>query len=85
MIQTTIRDKFADCTVLTIAHRLNTVMDNDRIMVMDGGKIVEFDHPYLLIKNENGYLRNLIDQTGTSVSSMLFEVAKQNYYSKKKN
>lgn len=64
---------------MTIAHRLHTVMDNDKILVMDAGNIVEFAHPYELIKNENGHLRNLIDQTGPSTASMLIDVAKQNY------
>ncbi|CAG9794562.1 unnamed protein product [Diatraea saccharalis] len=52
-IQDTIRSKFADSTVLTIAHRLNTVMDYDRVIVMDKGKVVETGHPYeLLTQNQ---------------------------------
>ena len=42
LIQATIREEFSDCTVLTIAHRLNTILDSNRIMVLGEGKIIEF-------------------------------------------
>jgi ATP-binding cassette subfamily C (CFTR/MRP) protein 1/ATP-binding cassette subfamily C (CFTR/MRP) protein 3 len=44
-LQKTLREKFADCTVVTIAHRLNTIADSDYILVMDSGKVGEFDTP----------------------------------------
>lgn len=64
LIQTTIQTQFNDCTVLIIAHRLNTVMDSDRIMVLDAGRVVEFDHPHLLLQKSNGFLRKLLSQSG---------------------
>ena len=51
LIQEVIRDKFKDSTVLTIAHRLNTIMDYDKVLVLDGGRVVEFDKPDVLITN----------------------------------
>nr|CAD7441120.1 unnamed protein product [Timema bartmani] len=71
LIQSTIRRNFSNCTVLTIAHRLNTVMDSDRVMVMDAGTMVEFDHPFLLLKNKNGFLFRMVQQTGSSMRSLL--------------
>ncbi|XP_012434034.5 ATP-binding cassette sub-family C member 3 isoform X1 [Taeniopygia guttata] len=49
LIQMTIRTQFTDCTVLTIAHRLNTIMDYTRVLVLDNGTIAEFDKPANLI------------------------------------
>ena len=45
LIQKTIRTEFKECTVITIAHRLNTIIDSDRIGVMSAGKILEIDSP----------------------------------------
>ncbi|KFO10391.1 Canalicular multispecific organic anion transporter 1, partial [Balearica regulorum gibbericeps] len=52
LIQTTIRSEFVDCTVLTIAHRLHTIMDSNRVMVLQAGRIVEYDSPEELLKKE---------------------------------
>uniref|UniRef100_A0A6I8P7E5 ATP-binding cassette sub-family C member 5 n=1 Tax=Ornithorhynchus anatinus TaxID=9258 RepID=A0A6I8P7E5_ORNAN len=53
LIQETIREAFADCTMLTIAHRLHTVLGSDRIMVLTQGQVVEFDTPSVLLSNDN--------------------------------
>uniref|UniRef100_A0A8C6AVS6 ATP-binding cassette sub-family C member 5 n=1 Tax=Monodon monoceros TaxID=40151 RepID=A0A8C6AVS6_MONMO len=52
LIQETIREAFADCTMLTIAHRLHTVLGSDRIMVLAQGQVVEFDTPSVLLSND---------------------------------
>ncbi|XP_025073873.1 probable multidrug resistance-associated protein lethal(2)03659 [Pogonomyrmex barbatus] len=79
LIQTTIREKFEQCTVLTIAHRLNTVMDSDRILVMDAGSAVEFDHPHLLLEKETGYLKSMVHETGNAMAEALTNIARQSY------
>lgn len=65
LIQEVIRDKFKDSTVLTIAHRLNTVMDYDRVLVLDGGRVVEFDEPEVLIRS-GGVFAELIRNVNES-------------------
>ncbi|XP_061390091.1 ATP-binding cassette sub-family C member 4 [Musca vetustissima] len=79
LIQKTIRTKFSKCTVLTIAHRLHTVMDCDRILVMDAGQAVELGHPFELLQKPGGFLRNLVDHTGLATASALLQAAEENY------
>lgn len=59
LIQDTIRRSFKDCTVITIAHRLNTIMDYDKILVLSSGRVVEFDAPNTLIMKDGGYFAQL--------------------------
>lgn len=48
-IQKTLREEFSDATCLTVAHRINTIIDCDKVLVMDDGKVAEFDHPSKLL------------------------------------
>ena len=67
LIQRTLRTAFANCTIITIAHRLQTVMDYDRIVVMAGGKIVECDTPERLLANPRSHFAMLYQQSQRSV------------------
>uniref|UniRef100_A0A8D8Y1X0 Probable multidrug resistance-associated protein lethal(2)03659 n=3 Tax=Cacopsylla melanoneura TaxID=428564 RepID=A0A8D8Y1X0_9HEMI len=81
-IQQTIREKFAACTVLTIAHRLHTVMDSDKVLVMDAGSLVEFDHPHILLKNEAGIFYGMVEKTGRGTAENLHRIAAESYKKK---
>uniref|UniRef100_A0A3B3XGY0 ATP-binding cassette sub-family C member 5 n=1 Tax=Poecilia mexicana TaxID=48701 RepID=A0A3B3XGY0_9TELE len=61
LIQETIRTAFNSCTTLIIAHRLNTVLSCNRVMVLDSGQILEFDSPAALLANENSRFRAMIE------------------------
>ncbi|KIJ68829.1 hypothetical protein HYDPIDRAFT_25082 [Hydnomerulius pinastri MD-312] len=63
-IQSSLRNEMQDVTQLIIAHRLQTIMDADKIMVLDAGEIVEFGTPLELLQNENGKLKALVDESG---------------------
>lgn len=59
-IQKTLRTAFAGCTVLTIAHRINTILDSDKILVMKDGKAAEFDAPQELLKDEDSLFSEIV-------------------------
>ncbi|CAL1717117.1 unnamed protein product [Somion occarium] len=58
-IQRTIREEFSGAIVVTIAHRLKTVLDYDRILVLGGGEILEFDTPKALLRKRGGTFRDM--------------------------
>lgn len=65
-LQRTIQTEFASSTLLCIAHRLNTIVYYDRILVMDGGKVAEFDTPLHLFDREDSIFRSLCNEAGLS-------------------
>lgn len=69
-IQGMLRTKFKDTTLITIAHRLNTIMDYDAVLVMDEGRAAEFGSPAELLQNE-GIFAELVDATGPEGSKAL--------------
>ncbi|XP_066267906.1 ATP-binding cassette sub-family C member 4-like isoform X5 [Branchiostoma lanceolatum] len=86
LIQQTIRHKFRHCTVLTIAHRLNTIIDMDRIMVIDGGHIKEFDEPFWLLEvKRHGWFSRMVDAEGPEKAAALRAAAEQIYRERNPN
>jgi ATP-binding cassette subfamily C (CFTR/MRP) protein 4 len=80
LIQQTIREKFIKCTVLTIAHRLHTIIDSDRVLVLDAGRVIEFEEPYNLLRQPLGLFRKLVKQTGHQMSSRLIATADEAHF-----
>ena len=71
LIQKTVREEFKHCTRLTIAHRLNTIIDSDRILVLDKGAVVEYDTPKNLVLNEKSIFTGMINETGPANAEAL--------------
>ncbi|KAJ7794752.1 hypothetical protein B0H14DRAFT_3888596 [Mycena olivaceomarginata] len=64
-IQATIRAEFTNSLLITVAHRLRTIIDYDRLLVLDKGKVIEFDTPSRLIQKEDGIFRNMCLKSGS--------------------
>ncbi|XP_076436012.1 ATP-binding cassette sub-family C member 5-like [Babylonia areolata] len=70
LVQATLKEAFWDCTMLIIAHRLNTVLSCDKILVMDDGKVMEFDRPSTLMSKSGSVFRNMLEASeGTLMES----------------
>ena len=63
IIQRSIREELKGVTLIIVAHRLSTIMDADKVMVLDAGRLVEFGRPSDLLKDEGGAFRAMVDQS----------------------
>ena len=70
-IQKMLRTRFQGTTLLTIAHRLHTVIDYDVILAMENGQLAEFGTPAELLEKRDGLFAGLVDSTGRESSSAL--------------
>ena len=65
-IQKTIREAFKGCTIITIAHRVNTILDSDKILVMDNGNVGEFDTPKRLLEDKESLFSAIVSHSRSS-------------------
>lgn len=62
-IQETLRE-LRSSTIITVAHRLQTIIDYDKVLVLDHGKVIEYDHPWTLVNKEDGLFRSMCEHSG---------------------
>uniref|UniRef100_A0A4W2CTZ2 Multidrug resistance-associated protein 4 n=1 Tax=Bos indicus x Bos taurus TaxID=30522 RepID=A0A4W2CTZ2_BOBOX len=76
LIQKRIHERFAQCTVLTVAHRLSTVIDCEFVLVLDSGTQKEYSRPYILLQNRNSLFYKMVQQLGEAEAATLTKRAK---------
>ncbi|KAI7743907.1 hypothetical protein M8C21_032018, partial [Ambrosia artemisiifolia] len=75
LIQKTIREEFKSCTMIIIAHRLNTIIDCDRILLLDAGQVVEYDAPVKLLQDDHSAFSKMVQSTGAANAQYLRNLA----------
>jgi ATP-binding cassette subfamily C (CFTR/MRP) protein 1 len=62
-VQKLLRSKFASHTVIVVAHKLETILDFDKVVVMNQGQLVEYGEPYKLLEREGSWFKSLYEET----------------------
>lgn len=70
MVHKIIKDNFSNCTVLIIAHRLQSILDCNKVMILDRGQIIEFDSPKVLMGNSRSSFHQMLHNAGLSDSDL---------------
>jgi ATP-binding cassette, subfamily C (CFTR/MRP), member 4 len=76
LVQKAIRECFNDCTVITIAHRLQTIMDSDKILCLANGELINYGLPFDLLQDKNSILYELVHKLGKSEEDRMLEIAR---------
>ena len=75
LLQKTLRDRFSEATIISIAHRLDTIIDYDKVLVLGEGKMLEFGSPSELLSKDDGHFMSLVRSTGDEMANTLFKRA----------
>ena len=78
LIQTAIRERLAGSTVLTIAHRINTIMDYDQVLMLDKGSVLEYAPPLELLNDEESAFRSLAEDSGINIAQAIVDLTPAN-------
>ncbi len=76
LLQKTLRERFSQATIISVAHRLDTIIDYDKVLVLGDGKMMEFGSPSDLLSKEDGHFLALVKSTGDEMAKALLKRAR---------
>jgi len=84
LLQKAVSKSFGGATIISVAHRLDTIIDYDMILVLGNGRILEYGNPHHLLSESSGHFSSLVDDTGFEMSQELRRRARDNANIKKR-
>lgn len=76
-VQGLIKSEFSETTVITIAHRLNTIIQYDKILVLNQGKLIEFGTPRDLLEKDSGYFKAMVGENGENFIQQMWQLIEE--------